>query len=120
MKKTIITSAILTSIIISTASIKTPAPVPAMQFETIGINIYQLPSPTDDGKWKWEFIAWYGVKDNPYMKVDTTQIGMVTKATWAKWENLTMITTTTDAQESIAVALDSANAYRVRNYPNVQ
>lgn len=119
MKKTIF----LFAIIMASALVAFVSPPPAatpMQFETLGTNIYQLPTPTANGKWSWNFIAWYGVKDNPYTVVDTTATGMVTNATWAKWVNLTMITSTTDAPTAIAVSEDSANAYRLRIYPDIK
>lgn len=116
MKKTIILSIIAISFI----AFSFKPPVVAMQFETVGVNLYQLPSyNSSDTTFSWTFIAWYGVKDNPYVVKTTDAIGMVTNATWCNWVNLKMKTKTTDATIAIAVATDSANAYRLRVYPDV-
>lgn len=119
MKKSILLSVIIALVTIAIFSFRTPA-VSSMQFETIGINIYQLPTPNKNGTWTWNFIAWYGVKNNPYMKMDTTKAGMIINATWAKWNSLTMVTANTDAINATQVAADSANFYRKRNYPDVK
>ena len=118
MKKSILTISFLA--IVSFFAFRTP-PVSTMQFETIGVNLYQLPSYNPaDTSFTWTFLAWYGVKNNPYIVKKTDAIGMVTNATWCAWEGLTMKTKTTDATVALKTALDSANAYRQRNYPDIQ
>lgn len=111
MKKTII---ILSAILMMAFK----PTVTAMQFETVGVNITQLPSINANGTWTWKFIAWYRVKGNTYSVATTDRIGMVTNVTWGKWVNITMITNSTDATLAIPIALDSANAYRLRNFPD--
>ncbi len=108
MKKSIITLAIA---IISICSFSQTS----MEFITLDMQILSLPVPNADStQWTFRCQAWYGVKGNPY----TEKVGPEYR--WAQWVPINVVAPSTDSRVVLTIALDSANAYRSRVYPDIR
>lgn len=86
----------------------------SMNFVTLGVNLNAVPTSNDGGKtYISQWTAFYGVQGCPYDKQRTNDwTGFVAYAT------LTVKSSTTSADPFTQIALDSADAYRKRVYPN--
>lgn len=105
---------ILTIIAIAISSIafsQTP-----INFVTLGVQVPVTPKQNVDGSWDFNCTAFYGVENCPYtIKRSNDWVGFVSYA------DLSIhVAPTKDTDVLSAVALDSADAYRKRNYPNIK
>lgn len=112
MKKQIITTVTLFAAITLFSFFAFKPALTPMQFQVIETR-YMNVSPNPGGGWKFNFTMFYVVKDNPY----NTKHG--SDWNFAAYNSMVVISASTDTSVVYPIARDSANAYRLRTFPNV-